>query len=157
MLFFGKQATLQLSVCVLKVLVQNHLRLSHPFQVCFAQQITPLIHSKSILRNNSCVLCYQLKPRDYIREKSAAIMWKKTTSLFTKTKGSLSSKAPSTTSSRRHSVSESPQSMEEDTTPLRRNNTLLLGGMRATRSSSMRFIEPQDRTEELPVPPHRST
>jgi hypothetical protein len=29
--------------------------------------------------------------------------------------------------------------MEEDTTPPRRNDTLLLGGMRATRSSSMRL------------------
>jgi hypothetical protein len=29
--------------------------------------------------------------------------------------------------------------MEEDTAPPRRNDTLLLGGMRATRSSSMRF------------------
>jgi hypothetical protein len=44
----GKQLS-HLSVCVLEVLVQNHLRLSHPSQVCFAQQITPLIHSKSIL------------------------------------------------------------------------------------------------------------
>jgi hypothetical protein len=32
----GKQLS-HLSVCVLKVLVQNHLRLSHPSQVCFAQ------------------------------------------------------------------------------------------------------------------------
>jgi hypothetical protein len=84
-------------------------------------------------------------------------MWKKTTSLFTKKKGSSSSKPSSKTSSRRHSVSESPQSMEEDTTPPRRNDTLLLGGMRATRSSSMRFTEPQGRTEEPPVPPRRST
>jgi hypothetical protein len=82
----GKQLS-QLSVCVLEVVVQNHLRLSHPSQACFAQQITPLIHSKSILRNNFCVLCYRLKPHDYIREESAAIMWKKTTSLFTKKKG----------------------------------------------------------------------
>jgi hypothetical protein len=37
------------------------------------------------------------------------------------------------------------------------NNTLLLSVMRATRSSSMRFTEPQGRTEELPVPPRRST
>jgi hypothetical protein len=59
----GKQLS-QLSICVLKVLVQNHLRLSHPSQDCFAQQITPLIHSKSILQNNFCVLCYRLKPRD---------------------------------------------------------------------------------------------
>jgi hypothetical protein len=29
--------------------------------------------------------------------------------------------------------------------------------MRATRSSSMRFTEPQGRTEEPPLPPHRST
>jgi hypothetical protein len=46
--------------------------------------------------------------------------------------------------------------MEEDTTPLRRNDTLLLGGMRATRSSSMTFTEPQGCTEEPPVPPRRS-
>jgi hypothetical protein len=47
--------------------------------------------------------------------------------------------------------------MEEDTTPSRRNDSLLLGGMRTTRSSSMRFTEPQGRTEKPPVPPHRST
>jgi hypothetical protein len=47
--------------------------------------------------------------------------------------------------------------MEEDTTPPRRNDTLLLGGMRATRSTSMRFTEPQGRTEEPPVPSCRST
>jgi hypothetical protein len=47
--------------------------------------------------------------------------------------------------------------MEEDTAPPRRNCTLLLDGMRATRSSSMRFTEPQARTEEPHVPPHRST
>jgi hypothetical protein len=29
--------------------------------------------------------------------------------------------------------------------------------MRATRSSSMRFTEPQGRTEEPPIPPHCST
>jgi hypothetical protein len=46
--------------------------------------------------------------------------------------------------------------MEVDTTPPRRNDTLL-GGMRATRSSSMRFTEPQGCTEEPPVPPRRST
>jgi hypothetical protein len=57
----------------------------------------------------------------------------------------------------RHSVSESPRSMEEDMTPPRRNHTLLLGGMRATRSSSMRFPEPQGRTEEPPVQPRRPT
>jgi hypothetical protein len=44
--------------------------------------------------------------------------------------------------------------MEEDTTPPRRNDTLLLGGMRATRSASMRFTEPQGRTEEPPVLSH---
>jgi hypothetical protein len=54
-------------------------------------------------------------------------------------------------------VSESPRSMEEDTTPPRRNDTLLLSGMRATRSSSMRFTEPHGCTEEPPVRPHRST
>jgi hypothetical protein len=47
--------------------------------------------------------------------------------------------------------------MEEDTAPPRRNDTLLLGGMRATRSTSMRFTEPQGRTEEPPVPPRQST
>jgi hypothetical protein len=47
--------------------------------------------------------------------------------------------------------------MEEDTAPPRRNDTLLLGGMWATRSTSMRFTEPQGRTEEPPVPPRRST
>jgi hypothetical protein len=47
--------------------------------------------------------------------------------------------------------------MEEDTTPSRRNGTLLLGGMRATRSSSLRFTEPQGHTKEPPVPPRRST
>jgi hypothetical protein len=47
--------------------------------------------------------------------------------------------------------------MEKDMAPPRRNDTLLLGGMRATRSSSMRFTEPQGRTEEPPVPPRRST
>jgi hypothetical protein len=64
---------------------------------------------------------------------------------------------PSITSSRRHSVSESPCSIEEDTAPPRRSDTLLLGGMRATRSSSIRFIEPHGCTEELPVQPHHST
>jgi hypothetical protein len=58
---------------------------------------------------------------------------------------------------RRHSVSESPRSMEEDTAPPRSNDTLLLDGMRATRSSSMRFTEPHGCTEEPPVRPHRST
>jgi hypothetical protein len=47
--------------------------------------------------------------------------------------------------------------MEEDTTPPRRNDTLLLGGMRATRSSSMRFTEQQGRMEEPPVRPRFST
>ena len=47
--------------------------------------------------------------------------------------------------------------MEEDTAPPRKNDTLLLGGMRATRTSSMRFTEPQGRTEEPPVRPRRST
>jgi hypothetical protein len=84
-------------------------------------------------------------------------MWKKTTSIFTMKKGSSSSKPSFMTSLRRYSVSESPQSMEEDTTPPRRNDTLLLGGTRATRSWSMRFTEPQGRTEEPPVPPRRST
>jgi hypothetical protein len=47
--------------------------------------------------------------------------------------------------------------MEEDTAPPRRNHTLLLGGMRATRSSSMRFTEPHGCTEEPRIRPHRST
>jgi hypothetical protein len=47
--------------------------------------------------------------------------------------------------------------MEEDTAPSRRNDTVLLVGMRATRSSSMRFTESQGRMEEPPVQPHRST
>jgi hypothetical protein len=47
--------------------------------------------------------------------------------------------------------------MEEDTTPPRRNDTHLLGGMRATQSSSMRFTKPQGRTEEPPVRPRHST
>jgi hypothetical protein len=45
----------------------------------------------------------------------------------------------------------------EDTAPPRRNDTLLLGGMRATRSTSMRFTKPQGRMEEPPVPPRRLT
>jgi hypothetical protein len=48
-------------------------------------------------------------------------------------------------------------SMEEDTAPPRRNGTLLLGGMRATRSTSMRFTEPHGRMDEPSVPPRRST
>jgi hypothetical protein len=47
--------------------------------------------------------------------------------------------------------------MEEDTAPPRRNDTLLLRGMRATRSSFVRFTEPHGCTEEPPVRPHRST
>jgi hypothetical protein len=47
--------------------------------------------------------------------------------------------------------------MEEDTSPPRRNHTLLLGGMTATRSSFMRFTKPQGHMEEPPVRPHRST
>jgi hypothetical protein len=66
-------------------------------------------------------------------------------------KGSSSSKPSSTTSSRWHSVSKSPQSMEEEKALPRRNNTPLPGGMRATRSSSMRFTKPQGCTEEPPV------
>jgi hypothetical protein len=38
--------------------------------------------------------------------------------------------------------------MEEDTAPTRRNNTLLLSGMRATRNSFMRFTRPQGHMEE---------
>jgi hypothetical protein len=84
-------------------------------------------------------------------------MWKKTTSLFSKKKGSSSSKPSSTTSSRRHSVFESHRSMETHMAPLRRNDALLLGGMRAARSTSMRFTEPQGHTEEQPAPPRRLT
>jgi hypothetical protein len=47
--------------------------------------------------------------------------------------------------------------MEGDTAPPRRNDTLLLGGMRATRSSFIRFTEPQGHMEEPPVSPRRST
>jgi hypothetical protein len=47
--------------------------------------------------------------------------------------------------------------MEEDAALPRRNDTLLFGGMRATRSSSMRFTEPQGCMEEPLVPPRRST
>jgi hypothetical protein len=36
----------------------------------------------------------------------------------------------------------SPRGKEEDTSLPRRNYTLLLGGMRTTRNSSMRFTEP---------------
>jgi hypothetical protein len=47
--------------------------------------------------------------------------------------------------------------MEEDTTPPRRNDTLLLGGMRAMQSSFTRFTKPQGHTEEPPIRPCRST
>jgi hypothetical protein len=47
--------------------------------------------------------------------------------------------------------------MEEDTALPTRNDTLLLGGMRATQRSFMRFTEPHGCTEEPPVRPHRST
>jgi hypothetical protein len=47
--------------------------------------------------------------------------------------------------------------METNTAPPRRNDALLLGGMRAARSTSMRFTEPQGHTEEQPAPPRRST
>jgi hypothetical protein len=47
--------------------------------------------------------------------------------------------------------------METDTAPPRRNDALLLGSMRAARSTSMSFTEPQGHTEEPPVPPRRST
>jgi hypothetical protein len=46
--------------------------------------------------------------------------------------------------------------MEEDMAPPRRNDTLLLGGMRATRNSFMRFTRPQH-MEEPPVRPRHST
>jgi hypothetical protein len=81
---------------------------------------------------------------------------RKLQAFFTKKKGSSSLK-PSTTSSRRHSVSESPQSMEKDMTPPRSNNTLLLYGMRAIQSSFMRFTEPHGCTEEPPIRPRHST
>jgi hypothetical protein len=42
--------------------------------------------------------------------------------------------------------------MEEDVA-LPRSNTLPLGGMRSTRSSSMRYTEPRGHTEEPPIPP----
>jgi hypothetical protein len=47
--------------------------------------------------------------------------------------------------------------MEEDTALPRRNDTLLLGGMRATWSTSTRFTEPQGHMEEPLVTPRRST
>jgi hypothetical protein len=47
--------------------------------------------------------------------------------------------------------------MEEDTALLRRNHTLLLGGMRATRNLFMRFTKPQGHMDEPPVQPHCST
>jgi hypothetical protein len=47
--------------------------------------------------------------------------------------------------------------MEEDTALPRRNDTLLLCGMRATQSSSMQFTEPQGCTEEPPIQPRHST
>ena len=46
--------------------------------------------------------------------------------------------------------------MEEDT-PAPRGDMLLLGGMRDTRSSSMRFTEPRGHAGAPPVPPRRST
>jgi hypothetical protein len=50
------------------------------------------------------------------------------------------------------------RSMETDTAPPpRRNDALLLGDMRAARSTSMRFTEPQGHTKEQPAPPRRST
>jgi hypothetical protein len=56
----------------------------------------------------------------------------------------------------RHSVSESPRIMVEDVAPPR-SDTLPLGGMRCTRSSSMRYTELRGHTEEPPVPPWCST
>jgi hypothetical protein len=89
----------------------------------------------------------------FVRE-SAAIMEENYMPFSPKKKRSSSSK---TTSSRRRSISEYPWSMEEDTAPLRRNNTLLLGGMRATRNWFMRFTKLQGHMEEPPVQPHHST
>jgi hypothetical protein len=47
--------------------------------------------------------------------------------------------------------------MEEDTAPPRRNHTLLLDGMRATRNSFMRFTKLQRHMEQQPVQPHHLT
>jgi hypothetical protein len=93
-------------------------------------------------------------PEYILVRESAAIMEENYKPFSPKKKGSSLSK---TTSSRRRSVSEYPWSMEEDTAPPRRNNTLLLGGMRATRNSFMRFTKLQGHMEEPPVQSHRST
>jgi hypothetical protein len=64
------------------------------------------------------------------------------------------SKAPSN-SSRKHSISKSLRSMEEDAA-LSRSDALLLGGMRRTRGLSI-WDKPQGHMEEPPVRPRRST
>jgi hypothetical protein len=56
---------------------------------------------------------------------------------------------------RRHSIFESPRSMEEYVAPLR-SDTLHLGGMRSTRSLSM-WDKPQWHTKEPPVRPRHLT
>jgi hypothetical protein len=79
-------------------------------------------------------------------------MWKKTTSLFTKKKGS-----PSSNKFFEEALGFRVSSEHRGGHGTAEENTLLLGGMRATRNSSMRFTEPQGRTEEPPVRPRRST
>jgi hypothetical protein len=109
----------------------------------------------SRLQNNICVPYYRLKTPDiYICEGECCNHGRKLQAFSPKKKGSSSSK-PST-SSRRHSVYEFTRSMEEDTVPPRRNHTLLLGGMRATRNSFMRFTKPRGQMEEPPVRPRHS-
>lgn len=57
----------------------------------------------------------------------------------------------------RHSITESPRSMEEDNPPPR-SNMLVLGGIRDMRSSSMRFSEPPGHDDGAPpLLPRRST
>jgi hypothetical protein len=56
------KSPIQLLVRVLKF-VQNHLRLSHPSHL-FDSTKHILIPLKSILQNNICVPCYQLKTPD---------------------------------------------------------------------------------------------
>jgi hypothetical protein len=99
------------------------------------------------------VLCYRLKPQNYIREKSASI--EENHKSLHQEEGVVIVQDIFDDVFEEALVSESPRTMEEDTTPPRRNDTLLLGGMRATRSLSMRFTEPQGRTKEPPVPPRR--
>jgi hypothetical protein len=51
---------------------------------------------------------------------------------FLQEEGIIAVQPSSTTSSRGHLFFESPRSIEEDTAPPRKIDTLLLGGMRAT-------------------------